>query len=182
MKANRDVLTRVHTCAVMVPVWFDAVLYLARRSGQWVASVELGDAVYGEGLYSRHAPHNLVARARKAGVPIESNKALGYRIGRDRSRLCGRCGSMKVRYEGEEVCYGCVGTEFVDLEVGRAEYDASSRQGKGWEAWEEALLRRLWPELSQAEIGARLQRSEASVRGRGKELQLGKKPYRKGVR
>lgn len=174
-------LTGVHTLTIMTPVWAQAVLYLARRAGYWVSSWELGDHVYGAGCYSRHAPHELVRRARRAGVPIESNRALGYRLGRDRSLICSSCGSLRVRYaDGEVVCYGCVGTEYVDLEVGRAPYREGSRQGKPWTEEEKRFVLENDALMGLEELGRRLDRSASAVRGLRAQLGLPRKPYVRG--
>ena len=140
--------------------------------------------MYGPGCYSRQAPIEMVRRARLAGVPIESNRAMGYRLGRDRSLICSSCGSLRVRYpDGEVVCYGCVGTEYAELEVGRAPYDPNTRQGRAWTEEESALLRELWQtRMTQAEIAMRLERTANSVRAQGKILGLGRKPYGMEVR
>lgn len=161
---------------MVTPVWADAVAYLARRPGQWVSAAELGDNIYGSGCYSRNAPIEMVRRARKAGVPIESNRALGYRLGRDRSLICPECGSWMVRYEEEVVCYACVGTVYADLAVGRAAYEPGTRQGKAWTP-EELEFVRSNPGLSFSETAQRLERTESSVRAAWASLGLGRKPY-----
>lgn len=173
-------LTRANTLVVMTPIWVDAVAYLAKRQG-WVSAWELADHVYG-GHCTRQAPHMLIRRARLAGVPIESNRALGYRLGRSADLVCGSCGSLMVKYEADEpVCYGCVGTAYIDLEVGRAIDATATQQGKAWSEEENEQLRELWPEVSQEEIAARLSRTASSVRAQGHLLGLGRKPYRRSM-
>lgn len=146
------------------PTWSIAVDYLLNHAGRWVPSVEISDVVYG-GACVRHAPHMLMQRARRAGIPIESSE-MGYRIGRDNSLACPDCGLLRVRYpDGELVCYGCVGTEFVDLEVGRTPYDPSTRQGKAWTDEELRYIRDHRDTKSNAEIARHLDRTESGVRG-----------------
>lgn len=119
----------------------------------------------------------LIQRARQAGIPIESS-ALGYRIGRSNSLACQECGSLRVRYpDGELVCYGCVGTEFVDLEVGRAPYDPNTKQGKAWTDDELAYIRANRDAKSNAEIARDLNRTESGVRGQSTAMRLGRKRY-----
>ena len=142
--------------------WRMAVEYLVSHAGRWVTSVEIGDYVY-SGACVRHAPHMLIQRARRAGVPIESSE-MGYRIGRNTSLVCPSCGALRVQYPGELVCYGCVGTQFAELEVGRASGEGE-RSGKPWTPEEEAFVRANQHRMSQAQMGELLQRSEPSVRG-----------------
>ena len=158
--------------------WETAVEYLVSHAGRWVPSVEIGDFVYG-GIYSTNAPHVLIHRARRAGVPIESSE-LGYRIGRDNSLACPSCGSLRVRYpDGELVCYACVGTEFVDLEVGRAPYDPRTKQGKAWTQEELDYIRDQRDTKSNAEIARDLNRTESGVRGQSTAMRLPRKAYRR---
>ena len=160
------------------PAWEAAVNYLLRTPGRWVSSEELGHFLY-QGACSRFSPGQAVLRARRRGFSIDSGQ-FGYRIGRAvrNEAQCPECSALRCLDGDEWVCYGCVGTEFVDLDLERPGYDPDSRQGKGWTEEENAELRRLWPRMSQAEIGELLQRSEGSVRAQGHALGLGKKPYR----
>lgn len=93
--------------------------------------------------------------------------------------LCPRCGAFTVKYDDGPVCYGCVGVEFVDLEVSRAPYAPETRQGRPWTPEDNAKLRELWPVASQMEIGAALDRTGAAVRAQGRKLGLGRKPYQR---
>lgn len=163
METAKGIRPYTVSAVVHVPVWASAVEYLASHSGRWVTGMEIGDFVY-KGICSPRAPHALMRRARQAGIPIESSY-LGYRIGRDNSLACPTCGSLRVRYpDGELVCYGCVGTQFAELEVGRASGEGE-RSGKPWTPEEEAFVRANQHRMSQAQMGELLQRSEPSVRG-----------------
>ena len=160
------------------PTWTTAVEYLLSHAGRWVPSVEISDHVYA-GICSDASPRVLIHRARRAGIPIESSE-LGYRIGRDNSLACPTCGSLRVRYpDGELVCYGCVGTEFVDLEVGRAPYDPSTKQGKAWTQEELDYIRDHRDTKSNAEIARDLNRTESGVRGQSTAMRLPRKAYRR---
>lgn len=158
-----------------VPTWRAAVEYLVSHAGRWVTSVEIADFVYA-GACSYRAPHVLILRARRAGVPIESSE-MGYRIGRDHRLTCPDCGALRVQYPGELVCYGCVGTDFVDLEVGRAPYDPTTRQGRAWTEEELAYIREHRDTKSNAEIARDLNRTESGVRGQSTAMQLPRKAY-----
>lgn len=148
---------------VRIPNWTLAVDYLLRHDGRWVTSTELGDFVYG-GFYSRAAPHVLIHRARRAGLTVESS-CFGYRMRRAVFLVCPICGAPRVPYGCNElVCYGCVGTQFAELEVGRASGEGE-RSGKPWTPEEEAFVRANQHRMSQAQMGELLQRSEPSVRG-----------------
>lgn len=147
---------------VRVPVWASAVEYLVSHSGRWVTGWEIGDFVY-KGICSPRAPHMLIRRARRAGIPIESSE-LGYRIGRNKELTCPSCGALRVLYPDELICYSCVGTEFADLEVGRSQGEGE-RSGKAWTPSEEAFVRANKDRMSHREMGELLQRSEAAVRG-----------------
>lgn len=158
---NPLVLTDAHS---FIPMkrhsWATAVDYLLSHAGRWVPSVEIADFVY-SGACARHAPHMLIARAKRAGVPIESS-VLGYRIGRNLSLACPDCGMLRVRYpDGELVCYGCVGTEFVDLEVGRTPYDPTTRQGKAWTQQELQFIRDNRNHMSNVAMAEVLNRTES---------------------
>lgn len=160
------------------PAWESAVNYLLRTPGRWVGGEELGHFLY-NGTCEASAPRKAVQRARRQGFPIESG-VFGYRIGRAvrNDAQCPKCSTLRCLDGTEWVCYGCMGTEFVDLDLDRPGYDPNSRQGKEWSEEENAELRRLWSKMTQAEIGELLQRSECSVRAQGHALGLGKKPYR----
>lgn len=158
-----------------IPVWVDAVTYLVSHAGRWVTASELGDYIY-RGACSARAPHVLIHRARRAGVRIESG-AFGYRVGRDLGSICASCGGLLVRYEGESVCYGCVGSDYADLEVGRAPYREGSRQGKPWTREEIAFVLEHDASMSLEEMGRRLDRSASAVRGLRAHLGLQRKPY-----
>lgn len=169
--ANNFIAMRTH-------VWTSAVDYLLSHAGRWVPSVELADHVY-SGACARQAPHVLIHRARRAGIPIESSE-MGYRIGRDNSLACPECGSLRCRYpDGELICYACVGTEFVDLEVGRAPYDPSTKQGKAWTPDELDYIREHRDHKSNAEIARDLNRTESGVRGQSTAMRLPRKAYRR---
>lgn len=156
--------------------WTSAVDYLVSHAGRWVPSVEIGDYVY-SGACARTTPHILIQRAKRAGIPIESSE-LGYRIGRDTTLRCPSCGLLRVRYpDGELVCYGCVGTDFVDLEVGRAAYDPTTRQGRAWTEEEHAFVRDNRDTMSNAELALALNRTESGVRGQSTAMGLGRKAY-----
>lgn len=178
METAKGIRPYTVSAVVHVPVWASAVEYLASHSGRWVTGMEIGDFVY-KGICSPRAPHALMRRARQAGIPIESSY-LGYRIGRDNSLACPTCGSLRVRYpDGELVCYGCVGTEFVDLEVGRAPYDPSTKQGKAWTPSELDYIREHRDHKSNAEIARDLNRTESGVRGQSTAMRLPRKAYRR---
>jgi 5-methylcytosine-specific restriction protein A len=183
---NREAVTTRHTFSMPViaqsnaptPAWESAVNYLLRTPGRWVSSEELAHFLY-QGVCGTSAPRMAVQRARQRGFPIESG-VFGYRIGRPvrNDAQCPQCSTLRCLDAGEWICYGCMGTEFVDLDLDRPGYDPDSRQGKEWSEEENAELRRLWGKLTQAEIGELLLRSEGSVRAQGATLGLGKKPYR----
>lgn len=157
------------------PTWRSAVEYLVSHAGRWVTSGEIGDYVYA-GAFSRTAPHVLIHRAKRAGIPIESSE-MGYRIGRNQQLACPDCGALRVQYPGELVCYGCVGTDFVDLEVGRAAYDPTTRQGRAWTPQELAYIREHRDTKSNAEIARDLNRTESGVRGQATAMRLPRKTY-----
>ncbi len=162
-----------------VPRWVEVVAYLVSHAGRWVPASELGDFVY-QGVCSKRAPHVLVHRARRAGVRIESS-AFGYRVGREERRACPECGALVVVYgDGERVCYGCVGTEFAELEVGRAAYREGSRQGKAWTPEEIAFVLEHDAVMGLEEMGRRLDRSASAVRGLRAQLGLARKSYVRG--
>ena len=144
------------------PTWAIAVDYLLSHAGRWVPSSEISDHIY-SGACADASPRVLIHRARRAGIPIESSE-MGYRIGRNTSLACPSCGALRVQYPGELVCYGCVGTQFAELEVGRASGEGE-RSGKPWTPEEEAFVRANQHRMSQAQMGELLQRSEPSVRG-----------------
>ena len=157
-------------------VWTVAVDYLLSHAGRWVPSVEIADHVYA-GACARHAHHMLVKRAKQAGIPIESS-VLGYRIGRNNTLACPDCGALRVRYpDGELVCYGCVGTEFVDLEVGRTPYDPNTRQGKAWTEADLQYIRDNRATMSNEAMARALNRTESGVRGQSTAMGLGRKAY-----
>ncbi len=155
-------------------MWLEAVLYLLSHAGRWVSAQELGDHVY-RGVYSPSAPYVLVHRARMAGVKIESGP-FGYRIGRSDRPLCERCGRLLVEYPQERVCYSCVGTSFVDLEVGRAD-SSGARSGQHWTADEIQFVIEHDSTMSLEELGLALGRTASAVRGLRASLGLRRKPY-----
>lgn len=164
-----------------VPRWVEAVALLVNRGGRWVTGSELGDSLYGS-VCSPRAGHVLVLRARRAGVRIESS-AFGYRIGREERATCPACGEWMVVYaDGERVCYGCVGTEFADLDVGRAAYREGSRQGKPWTAEEIQFVLENDARMSLEEMGRELDRSASAVRGLRAQLGLARKRHVREVR
>jgi hypothetical protein len=122
----------------------------------------------------------LIYRARRAGVRIESS-AFGYRVGREERCACPECGALVVVYgDGERVCYGCVGTEYAELEVGRAAYREGSRQGKAWSPEEIAFVLEHDAVMGLEEMGRRLDRSASAVRGLRAQLGLARKAYVRG--
>lgn len=160
------------------PTWTAAIDYLLSHAGRWVPSVEIADHVY-SGTCNRSAPHVLMHRAKRAGIPIEAS-LMGYRIGRNNSLACPDCGALRVRYpDGELVCYGCVGTEFVDLEVGRTPYDPNTNQGKAWTDKELQFIRDNRDTMSNVAMAEALNRTESGVRGQATRMALGRKRYMK---
>lgn len=166
------VLTRPHTSSMgniragyanYEASWERAVDYLASHAGRWVPGWELADALYG-GICSGSAVPMAVTRARRY-FRIESNKVLGYRIGRQEvtAARCPNCGARRVRYPDEWVCYGCPGTHAVDLEVGRTPYAEGSRGGKPWTDDELDLVHDNL-ELTYDELGVMVNRTGSAVR------------------
>lgn len=141
------------------------VEYLVEHAGRWVPGSELADVVYG-GVCADSAPRVLVARARARGYRIESTRA-GYRVGRPEAAgaRCPKCARLRVRYEGEWVCYGCPSTAVVDLEVGRAGPVAGTQQGQRWRREEERFVWEHRAVMSYEELGEALDRSASGVRG-----------------
>ena len=162
------------------------VRYLEGHAGRFVAEWELRDFLY-QGQCGDSAVRQLVVRVRgKLGASfIERGELGGYRLASlraaDLARVCVRCGRPVVVYEGEVVCYGCPGTGHVELEVGRAAYREGSRSGKAWTEEERAFAVGHNGDMSFEEIGAALDRSEASVRGEYQKLGL-KKRYVRAAR
>ncbi len=180
---------RVTTVLVMVsreqnrqllsPTEHRIVTYLAGHAGRFVADWELRDFLYG-GVCSPNVVSVHIARIRqKLGRTfIETGELGGYRLSSQRAaelaRVCAVCSKPVVQYEDEFICYHCPGTHNVDMGVGRAAYAEDSRSGTQWTQEEEQFAMEHWDDMSLAEIGEKLQRSEASVRGHFPGL---RKPY-----
>ena len=161
------------------------VRYLEGHAGRFVAQWELRDALYG-GMGDHAAVRRLVSRVRaKMGAGfIERGEMGGYRLSSQRAaeleRVCRRCARPVVAYEGEFVCYGCPSTQYAELEVGRAD-GPGERSGKAWTDEERVFALEHNGDMSFEEIGAALQRSEASVRGEYQKMGL-RKRYVRGLR
>ena len=141
------------------------VEYLVSHAGRWVPALELADALYG-GVCAESAPRVLVRRARAAGFRIDSSQ-YGYQVGRveQQRQKCPGCGRLRVRYDGEWVCYGCPSTGVVDLEVGRAGYEEGTQQGKAWRAAEVDFAWMHRGVMGYEELAAALDRTASGVRG-----------------
>lgn len=156
--------------------WTQAVEYLVSHAGRWVSGFEIGDHVY-RGQHSPKAPGQLIYRARKAGIPIESSP-YGYRIGRQHRLTCRQCGALMVRYpDGEMVCYSCVGSQYIHLEFGRTPYAEGTRQRAPWSEEDRAFVLTHQSDMSLAELGAAISRTPAAVRGFLKQHSRTRKPY-----
>lgn len=178
-------LTRAHTLSIVDILrenpqyeapWERAIDYLASHAGRWVPGWELADAVYG-GHCSRAAVPMLISRARRH-FRIESDRNLGYRIGRHdvQAAMCPKCSTRRVRYSDEWVCYGCPGTGAADLEVGRTPYAEGSRAGKQWTDEEWQTVTEFMDVENYEQIADRLNRTPNGVRGEVKKQGLSK-PY-----
>lgn len=178
MTVAAEIANRLHVLTISemrVATWTTAVEYLVSHAGRWIPAAELGDYVY-RGACSRAAPHVLIRRARAAGVRIESS-AFGYRVGRIDRPVCRTCGGLVIDYGDDLVCYGCIGTEYADLDVGRAPYREGSRQGRRWTAEEIQFVLDNDSSMGLEELGQRLDRTASAVRGLRATLGLSRKTY-----
>lgn len=159
------------------------VRYLEGHAGRYVDGWELKDHLYG-GIASDAAIRFLVNRVRfKLGKHvIETGDFGGYRINHGQAmeldRVCVHCRKPVVRYQDEWVCYGCPSTQAADLDVGRSPAHGMNG-GKQWNETERAFAIAHAQDMSHAEIGEALQRSESSVRGELTKLGIKKRYVRR---
>lgn len=156
----------------------ELVRYLVGHSGRQVGEQELRDHLF-NGICSEGAVRILIYRVRlKLGRTFIESDEGGYCIGTHRVQdLCARCRRPMVRYEDELVCYACVGTAFVDLEVGRTAPQEGTRQGQSWSEEERQFVLENDERLSLEEMGEALNRSASAVRGFRATLGLPRKAY-----
>lgn len=169
--------------------------YLSGHAGRFVPERELGDHLVGP-VRSEPAARMIIYRLRRKLGPtfIETGPDGGYRISQGRvdalSRECGRCRRPIVEYGESWMCFACGASgegpkplePVVDLDVGRTPYREGSRSGKPWSDHEMQFAVEHNEDMSFEEIGAALDRTEASVRGLYQQLRLRKRYVRRVVR
>jgi hypothetical protein len=146
------------------------IQYLDAHLGRYIAEWELRDYLYEGGVCSDAAIRLTIHRIRrKLGQAfIERGDLGGYRLTSHRSaelmRVCAICSRPVVRYQDGFVCYGCVGTANVDLDVGRRTA-VGEHSGRPWTEDEEQFISDHRDDMTNEAMGHELQRSESAVRG-----------------
>jgi hypothetical protein len=159
-----------------------ALTYLRSHAGAYIPAYEIAEFIWGAGTDPQNARVIISQLRAKLGSSFVDSCSFGYRLTHSRAALvamvCRTCGHVAVNYSEEWVCYGCVGTHAVDLEVGRAE-GPGERSGQAWSEQETAFVAEHADDMSLDEMGEVLQRSGSSVRARLDQLGIEKKYTRR---
>lgn len=156
------------------------ISYLRSHAGAFVPASELAEAIWGDDA-DEALSYRIVQRVRqKLGPTYIESSAFGYRLTYSRAAtvamVCSNCGAEAVNYSSEWVCYGCTGTQNVDLEVGRAAYAEGTNSGKPWTRAEREFVLAHLADMSLEELGDAVNRTESAVRGFLAQEGI-KKPY-----
>lgn len=161
--------------------------YIRSHRPRVVPCAEINDAVFGPYCSPNLARLNILRIRKKLGhAVLITVPGFGVRWGDapvvEMLPRCPQCGRAIARYDDEWACYTCGASgarqelERHDLDVGRSP-GAGERSGRPWTPDEEEFVRQHQDEMTNAQMGLLLQRSEGSVRGYLRTRNLGRKRY-----
>jgi len=169
---------------------FQVLDYIRSHRPSPVPYEELNEAVFGQyscSSLARNAVHRV--RCKLGRNVLLTIPDIGVRYGGgavvEAMARCLKCGRAIGRYDNEWVCMRCGASgsrrqlESHDLEVGRAAYDPTTKQGKAWTQDELDYIRDQRDTKSNAEIALDLNRTESGVRGQSTAMKLPRKAYRR---